>query len=91
LITIIIIIPGLFLAVAMYLPLKRKKLKAKVLPRILAIGTGVYTFVGSMIFDIFLRPISEFASYTINNIFLSLMFGIIGYIRGRKIARNMPD
>jgi len=58
LLTIIILIPGLFLAVAIYILLKRKKLKAKALPRVFAIGSGVYALVGSMIFSIFLRPIS---------------------------------
>jgi len=91
LLTIVMLISGLFLAVIMYVLLKRKKLKAKALPRVLAIGARVYTFVCSMIFSIMLRPISEFANYTINNIFSSLVFAVAGYIGGRRISRNMPE
>jgi len=91
LLTIVMLIPGLLLAVIMYVLLKRKKLKAKALPRIFAIGAGVYTFVCSMTFSILLEPISRFPNYTINNIFLSLVFGVISYFSGRKIARNMSD
>ena len=91
LLTIVMLIPGLFLAVIMYVLLKRKKLKAKALPHILAIGAGIYTLVCSMIFSIFLRPISEFANYTITNLFWSLVFAAIGYLNGRSFARNMPE
>jgi hypothetical protein len=91
LLSIIMLIPGLALAVAVYILLKRKIFKARALPRIFAIGAGVYVLVCSMIFSLFLRPISEFANYTIDNMFLSLIFGAIGYISARKIARNMPD
>ena len=91
LLTMIMLMPGFLWATAMYILLKRKKLKAKVLPRIFAIGAGVYMLVGSMIFSIFLEPRSKFANYTITNIFWSLAFGMIGYIGGRRLARNMPD
>jgi hypothetical protein len=91
LITIIGLIIGLFLVAILYILLKRRKIKAKALPRALAIGAGVYTFVCSMTFNILLEPISAFANYTINNIFLSLLFGAIGYFSGRRFARNMPD
>ena len=91
LLSIVMLIPGLLLAVIMYVLLEREKLKAKALPRIFAIGTGLYMLVCSMIFSIFLRPISEFANYTIINLFLSLLFAAIGYIGGRKIARNIPE
>ena len=91
LLTIIMLMPGLFLAVAIHVLLKRKKLKAKALPRVFAIGAGIYTLIGSMIFSIFLRPISEFANYTTTNIFSSLIFAIVGYIGGRRIARIIRD
>jgi hypothetical protein len=91
LLTIVMLIPGLFLAAAMYILLKRKKLKAKVLPRILAIGAGIYTLVCPMIFSIFLRPISEFANYTITNLFLSLVFAVMGYFSGHRFAHDVPD
>jgi len=91
LITIIGLIIGLFLVAIMYVLLKRKKIKAKALPRILAIGAGVYTFISSMTFSILLEPTSRFANYTINNIFLSLVFGVISYFSGLRFARNMPE
>jgi hypothetical protein len=75
----------------MYVLLKRKKLKARALPRILGIGAWTYAFVSMMTTSILLRPKSDFMDYTITNIFWSLAFGVIGYIGGRRIARNMPD
>jgi len=45
-------------------------------------------FVASMTASIFLRPISEFVDYTIENLFWTLALGIMGYFSGRKIARD---
>jgi len=55
---------------------------------IFGVGTGVYMFVASMTASIFLRPISEFVDYTIENLFWTLALGIMGYFSGRKIARD---
>lgn len=82
---------GLFLAIVMYVLLKRKKLKAAALPRIIGVGAGVYVFVSFMVSSILLRPFSEFVKYTITSFFSSLLFGIVGYIGGRRIARNYHD
>src|SRR5258706_14637274 len=91
LITIIGLIIGLFLVVVLYILLKRKNIKAKALPYVLGFGSGLYAFVSMMTASMLLSPISEFANYTINNTFLSIVFGDIGYFSGRGFARNMPD
>jgi hypothetical protein len=91
LISIVMFMLGLFLAIVMYILLKRKKLKAAALPRIIGVGAGVYVFVSFMVSSILLRPLSEFVNYTITSLFSSLAFGIVGYIGGRRIARNYHD
>jgi len=91
LITIVMLIVGLFLAIVMYVLLKRKKLKAAALPRIFGVGIGIYAFVLFMVSSILLRPLSELVSYTITNLFSALVFGIVGYIGGRTIARHYQD
>jgi hypothetical protein len=82
---------GLLLAIVMYILLKRKKLKAAALPHIIGVGAGIYVFVSFMVYSTLLRPFSEFVNYTITNFFSSLAFGIVGYIGGRRIARNYHD
>ncbi|SRR6266545_654155 len=91
LITTVLLIVGLFLAIVMYVLLKRKKLKAAALPRIFGVGVGVYAFVGLMVSSTLLRPLSESVNYTITNLFSALAFGIAGYIGGREIARYYKD
>jgi len=91
LITIVMLIVGLFLAIVMYVLLKRKKLKAVALPRIIGIGVGVYAFVLFMVSSILLRPVSELVNATFTNLFSALVFGIVGYIGGRTIARHYQD
>ena len=91
LITIIGLIIGLFLVIAMHILLKRKKIRAESLPRILGIGTWVYGFTSLMATCILLRPRTEFMNYTIESLFWSLPLGVIAYFSGRKFARNMPD
>ena len=91
LITIVGLIVGFFLVAIMYVSLKRKKLNAKALPRILGIGTWIYGFVSMMTTSMLLRPLSEFVDYTIENLFWSLALSTVAYFSGRKFARNMPD
>lgn len=91
LISIVGLIVGFPLAIAMHVLIKQRKINGKMLPLILGIGAGIYMFVFSMSASLLTRPISEFANYTIANIVLSFALGIMGYIGGRRIARNMPD
>ena len=91
LITMVVLIVGLFLAMIMYVLLKRKKLKAATLPRIFGVSAGVYAFVVFMVFSILLRPVSELVHNTFTNLLSSLAFGIAGYIGGRRIARYYKD
>jgi cation transporter-like permease len=91
LITIIGLISGLFLVMVTLVLLKRKNLKAKALPYVFGVGGWIYAFISMMTASMLLRPISEFVNYAIENLFWSLALGIVGYIGGRGIARNMPD
>jgi hypothetical protein len=88
LITVFMLILGLFWGTGMLILLKRNKSKLETWPHIFGVGTGVYMFVASMTASIFLRPISEFVDYTIENLFWTLALGIMGYFSGRKIARD---
>jgi hypothetical protein len=88
LISILLLIPGLFLAVVAHILIRQGKLKPKTWPRVLGVGGGVYMFVSSMVTSVLLRPISEFVDYTIASFLLSLVLGIVGYFSGRELARR---
>ena len=81
----------LLLATVMHILIKRGKLKPATWPRVGGIGAGLFMFVGLMITSILLRPISEIVDYTVTNFFLSLAFGIVGYIGGRILASRYQD
>jgi hypothetical protein len=91
LISIVGLIVSFPLALVGYFLLKQRKRKRKMLPRISGFGAGIYMFVFSMSASLLTRPTSEFAKYTITSILWSLAFGIMGYIGGHRIARNMLD
>ena len=91
LISILGLIIGFILAVVTYFLLKQKKIKAKALPHILAIGGFAFMFISGMIESLLNRPLSEFVSYTIENLFWSLAIGIVAYISGRKLAQKFPE
>ncbi len=91
LISIILLIPGLFLATAMYILIKRGKLKLVMWPRIFGISGGLYMFLSSMITSILLRPASEIVEYTITNFIWSLALGIVGYFGGRMLVRCLQN
>jgi hypothetical protein len=88
LISIVMLIIGLFLAIIMYILIRRGNLKTETWPRVGGIGAGIFMFVGLMITSILLRPISEIVNYTVTNLFWSLAFGIVAYFGGRKLARD---
>ena len=85
------LILGLFLVTILLILMKLGKIKLEMWPPILGIGAGVYTFAASMIESIILRPTSEFVNYTINSLFVALIFGPMGYFGGRIIVRNSHD
>ena len=91
LITIIGLIVGFFLVAVMYVLLKRRILKPKMLPRVLGIGVGLYAFVSMMTISLLLRPVSEVVDYTIENFFWSLVLAIAAYFNGRELARRFPN
>lgn len=91
LITIVMLIFGLFLIAILFIFITRGKLKLEMWPRIFGIGAGIYMFISSMAFSMFLKPISEFGDYTISNVLSSLAFGIIGYFGGRIIVRRAQN
>ena len=90
-ITIIMLIPVFALAFVMHILIRRSKLKPKAWPRVLGIGAGVYAFVSSMVTSVFLRPSSEFLTYTVASFVFSLAFAIAGYLSGRELARRFQD
>lgn len=90
-ITIVMLVLGLFLVAILLILIKQGKLKLEMWPRLLGIGAGAYMLISSMVFSIFLRPISKFVDYTISNILWSLTFGIIGYLGGRIIVRRAQN
>jgi drug/metabolite transporter (DMT)-like permease len=91
LITIIGLIIGLFLAIITYILLKRKKLKAKALPYVFGVGGWIYALISMMTASMLLRPISEFANFTIENLFWSLALGVACYFSGHILARRFPN
>ena len=91
LMTIIMLPTGLILGGALLILTKRGKLKLETWPRIVGIGGEVYLFMLLMIQSILGRPPSEFLNYTLNNVVLSLAFGIVAYFSARKIARARPN
>jgi len=82
---------GLFWGLVTYILLKQNKSKPKLWPRILGFGIGMFAFLSLMIASMLREPISEFVDYTITNLFLSLPFGIIGYLTGREYARRREN
>jgi hypothetical protein len=82
---------GLIWGIVMYILLKQNQSKLKLWPPILGFGTGMYAFSSLMTASILREPISEFVDYTITNLFLSLPFGIIGYLTGREYARRREN
>jgi len=91
LITIILLIIGLFLVIIFLIFTKRGKLKIEMWPRVFGIGGAIYTFVSLMTMSILLSPISEFVNYTTTNLFWSIVFGIVGYIGGLSFVRNAKN
>jgi hypothetical protein len=79
---------GLFWGLLIYIVLKLNKSKPKLWPRILGFGVGMYAFLSLMTASILREPISEFLDYAITNLFLSIPFGLIGYLAGREYARR---
>ena len=89
LITIVVLILGLFLIASLFILITRGKLKREMWPLIFGAGAGLYMFVSSMTFSIFLRPVSEIVDYTISNVLWALAFGAMGYFGGRMIVRRV--
>lgn len=82
---------GLLWGIVTYILLKQNKSKPELWPRILGFGVGMYAFLSLMTASILRESISEFVDYTITNLFLSLPFGIIGYLTGREYARRREN
>jgi hypothetical protein len=91
LITLILLLPALLLAIAVYILMKKGKLKQVLWPRVLGVGAGLYMFISSMIASILLRPISEIMDYTLTNFFSSFVLGIVAYFSGRIFERRLRD
>jgi hypothetical protein len=82
---------GLLWGIVTFILLRRNNSKPDTWARIFGIGIGVYLFISLMTASILREPISEFAYYTITNLFLSLPFSIIGYLTGRALARRREN
>ena len=79
---------GLIWGITTYTLLKRKK--PQVWPLILAIGTGIYILVISMMTSALLTPRPEFSSYWKENLFWSLAIGMLAYYSGHVLAQRFP-
>ncbi len=89
LITIISLVYALF-AVSLGLILAwRSPSKPKALPRFLALGGGISMFVSMMTASTLLKSTSAFASYTLNNLLISVVFAIVVYYSGSKLAQRI--
>ena len=82
---------GLFWGLVTYILLKQNKSKPKLWPRILGFGVGMYAFLSLMTASMLRERISEFMDYTLTNLFLSIPFGLIGYLAGREYARRKEN
>ncbi len=91
LITIVMLIVGLFLVIIMQILIKRGKLKPEMWPRVVGVGTGIFMFIGSMATCILLRPISQIVDYTVESFFWSLALGVVAYFGGRNLANRRLD
>lgn len=91
LITLVQLLLGLLIAIAAYILIRRGKLPPKLWPRVFGIGGGVYGFISLMITSVLLRPASDATNYIIENLFWSLMLGIVGYFGTQKYARRFHD
>jgi hypothetical protein len=88
LLTVITLIYGLLFTAVGFIIYRRSQSKPKVFPRLIGIGAGLYLFVSLMTESMLERPITQIVDSLGSNIFLSLGFGIVGYISGRKLARR---
>jgi hypothetical protein len=91
LITMVMLILWLFLATILHVLIRGGKLKSETWPRVFAVGTGVFMFVGLMITSILLRPMSEIVDHTVTNFFLSFAFSIVVYFGSRTLASRHQD
>lgn len=88
LLSIITLIYGLLFTTGGLILYRRSQSKPEVLPRLIGFGAGLYLFVSLMTGSMLERPITQIVDYLVTNTFLSLGFGLVGYISGRKLARR---
>ena len=79
---------GLIWGIITYALLKQKK--PPVWPLILAVGTGIYVFVISMMTSALLTPRPEFISYLKESVIWSLTIGMFAYYTGHVLAGRFP-
>ena len=88
LITILTIAYGILFVIVGLILFRRSRPKPKILPWLTGIGVGLYSFASLMTGSILQRPTTQIVDYTITDILLSLGFGVVGYIGGRRLANR---